>query len=123
MSNICHWCDETYGMADISTSVSHNVEECRAILRAKRDAMVLQISELQNILHDLAEWGGNDWHKNSCPEDDTCDCPKAKRVNAAMKGYAEKRKDEDREYWCSGCGAILEPKDGGGSVRSCGNCA
>lgn len=56
----------------------------------------LQVHELQDIVRLCVEQGGLSFHVEGgrCPEDDTCDCPDALRVNAAMKGYTEKRKSE-----------------------------
>ncbi len=50
-----------------------------------------QVRELQQILAAALESGEIDVHDENpaCPEDDTCDCTWAKKINAAMKGYDE----------------------------------
>src|ERR1043166_5187940 len=61
--------------------------------KEERNRLLLQVHELQDIVRLCVEQGGLSFHVEGgkCPEDDTCDCPDALRVNAAMKGYTEKR--------------------------------
>jgi hypothetical protein len=90
------------------------------------DKLKLQIHDLQGIVHLCIEQGGLNFHVEGgkCPEDDTCDCPDALRVNAAMKGYTPevrwaKKCEDDKHDWrdarneivtsgefCIKCGAL-----------------
>jgi len=67
--------------------------DCALDVRAENSRLLLQVRELQDIVRLCVEQGGLSFHVEGgkCPEDDTCDCPDALRVNAAMKGYTEKR--------------------------------
>lgn len=56
----------------------------------ERDFLLLQVNELQALLFAMFDKCGADLHEDGCPEDDTCGCVMAQRVNAAMKGYTEK---------------------------------
>ena len=74
--------------------------------KEQRDNALLQLSEAQEVIKLCIDQGGLSFHDEwrKCPEDDTCDCPDVKRVNAAMKGYTEKRVDEQQKScpYCQG---------------------
>lgn len=57
---------------------------------AELQTALMEKKELQEIVVGLLEEDGLQ-HESGCPEDDTCACVFVKRVNAAMKGYGEKR--------------------------------
>jgi hypothetical protein len=44
--NICPWCREHYGLPGVVAT--HDAVECRAIVKAKLDAAVLQLSEAEH---------------------------------------------------------------------------
>lgn len=48
------------------------------------------IKELQDVVALCIDQGVSlHVDDGTCPEDDTCNCPNVKRVNAAMKGFRE----------------------------------
>lgn len=65
----------------------------RALLEEREEALA-KVRELQEIVALLVDQGGLEFHDEAglCPEDDTCDCRVARRINAAMKGYDESRR-------------------------------
>lgn len=67
---------------------------CPACVLQELDSAKLQLREAQEVINLCVAQGGLSFHDEwrKCPEDDTCDCPDVKRVNAAMNGYTEKRK-------------------------------
>lgn len=92
-------------------------------LEEELSAANLQVGELQDIVRLCVSQGGLSFHVEGgkCPEDDTCDCPDALRVNAAMKGYTEKRVEPSPNQWaicgwCAGTG-----QDGPGTA--CPKCS
>lgn len=64
------------------------------ILKDEKAKLLLQLGEAQDILASMLIAGEIDVHGEDpkCPQDDTCACPWAKKINAAMKGYAEEWK-------------------------------
>lgn len=71
----------------------------------------LQVHELQEIVAEFVEGGEIDLHEEDpkCPQDDTCSCARAKKLNAAMRGYTEKPIDAIylNSTRCVDCGASL----------------
>ena len=48
-------------------------------------------SKLQDLVYVLVDECGADIHdEEGCPQDDTCECPMAARVNEALKGWEPK---------------------------------
>lgn len=56
--------------------------------------LLLQNRLLQELVAEFVEGGEIDPHEEDpkCPQDDTCECKRAKRLNDALRGYEEKRK-------------------------------
>lgn len=82
----------THGIRFMFDGEDHDGKPCVQCVAC----LLLQIHELQEIVKLCVDQGGLNFHVEGgrCPEDDTCDCPDVKRVNAAMKGFTEKRKCE-----------------------------
>lgn len=69
------------------------IAELEALLLKERGisrTLELQIRLAQEVIVLCIDQGGLSFHVEGgkCPEDDTCDCPVKKKVDAAMKGYA-----------------------------------
>ncbi len=73
----------------------------RAAFQGELMAANLQKHELQEILARMLDAGEVDLHGEDpkCPGDDTCACPWAKKIGAAMMDYTEKR-----NHPCPKCG-------------------
>jgi hypothetical protein len=52
--NICPWCREHYGLPGVVAT--HDAVECRAIVKAKLDAAVLQNERMKNYLERILYW-------------------------------------------------------------------
>lgn len=87
------------GKCDICGGFTRDYE-CIRCYRRKIEVLELQLREAQEVITLCVDQGGLSFHVEGgkCPEDDTCDCPVAKKVNAAMKGY------EGPSFLCLTCG-------------------
>lgn len=77
--------------------------------RAKVTALELQLRQAQEVIHEaIGEAIDSAQHDPDCPEDDTCECERVKKINAAMVGFSVKLESHGG---CPDCGQGVTGKD------------
>lgn len=102
MTNICGWCGEWYGLPAVIAS--HEVNECRAILKAKVDAMVLQNQELRKIIDNFASMNLDEKDRLIRDMQEIVDAAMNEnmpRIRAATKVYQDRQRSLKRICVCA----------------------
>ena len=76
----CQGCAGAFVKSVIDVALAEKMQESNRL-----------IDELREMVDLAVDAGGFSFHEEGCPEDDTCDCPDVKRVNAAMGDFKSKR--------------------------------